>query len=336
MNKGYKVLILGNGRIGRAVLHYLKNEPLIERAAFLSREGEAKKCDLLIGALPGDLGEQPLRLAFRYRKNLIDISDVEPQVYAKKNREAIKSGITLIPCCGFCPGLINFILGRELAGEKDIKAIEIKAGTLSWQKDYFPFLWCFEDLVLEHRIPSWQILCGRVKKFPPFAGYRRERFFGIEAESYFAQSGFENMMQGIAVENFSFRVLRPLGFKGFFGFLESEGFLKKDRLAVTKGIVEENVKENITLAAIDIKSPAGRTAWLMKSVSGPKEKLNSMQKITAITPVAMAKALLSGRIKERGVLFPEVLGRDSFLFKEILRENNIRQVRVVKSERAKC
>ena len=334
MKSGYRILIFGNGRIGRGVFYYLKQDPLIRQVAFFSQGQDIAKYDLLVGALAGGLGTLPLRIALKHKKDLIDISDVEPEFYLKKKRESAHKGIAVVACCGFCPGLINFILGRELAAHNDIRAIEIKAGSLSPQKDYFPFLWCFEDLILEHRIPSWQIIKGKIKKFPPFSGYLREKFFAIEAESYFAQSGFENMMEGLRIKDFSFRVLRPYGFMAFFRYLENEGFLKKDTLAISKKIVERKIKENITLGTIDILTPDKKVTWQMKSSSGPGERLNSMQKITAITPAAMAKSILRGLLKGKGVFFMEELGRDDALFGAVLKENKLRKVEIVKSTRS--
>lgn len=321
MQKGFKVLILGNGRIARAVYYYLEKSALIKKTAFLKQKQDASECDLLIGALPGDLGALPLSLALKYRKNLIDISDVEPGFYLKKEKEVFKKRISVIPCCGFCPGLLNFILGNELARKEKIGKIEVKAGSLSQIKYYFPFLWCFEDLVLEHRIPSRQIIGGKIKKFSPFAGYRKEFFFGIEAETYFAQSGFENMLGGLKARNFTFRVIRPAGFKEFFSYLESEGFLRKETMPVTKNIVENNVKDNITLAQIHIEQGNKKINWQIASCAKQKEEINSMQKITALAPVALAKALLRQKIKKNGLFFMEELGTDNALFAAVLEEN---------------
>ncbi len=323
MKRGFNILVLGNGRIARAVSFYLGKSRLVRSVTLDSVGKNVAKYDLLVGAFPGDLGTIPLKLALKHRTDLIDISDVEPQVYMK-NKQLIESrGITVIPCCGFGPGLINFILGRELAGRKNIDTVQIKAGSLSPKANYFPFLWCFEDLVLEHRIPSWQVINGKIYKFGPFARCQKERFFGIESESYFAQSGFENMMRGVRVKNFSFRVVRPRGFREFFYYLESEGFLTNANMLTAKNIVEKDVLDNITLATISLMEKRKEIIWLMKSQSKRKERLNSMQKITAVTPAAMAQALMSGSIKEKGLLFMEELGKDARLFDYLLKANRI-------------
>ena len=147
MSSTKKILILGNGRIAGAVSFFCKKITGAS-VAFLHSDEDAANCDLIIGALAGELGEKGLNLALKYKKNLLDISDIDPPYYLK-NKKAIKdAGIIVIPGCGFAPGLVNCILGRELTALKNIKSVEVKAGSLTKKRFLFPFLWCFEDLTL--------------------------------------------------------------------------------------------------------------------------------------------------------------------------------------------
>jgi len=311
MRKQEQILILGNGRIARAAAYYFKKNK-IGRISFLSADKEAAACGLLVGALPGALGERGLALALKYRKNLLDISDLDPPFYLAKKKEIEQAGITVIPGCGFSPGLVNFILGRELSLNNKLREIEVKAGSLSPKKYFFPFLWCFEDLVLEHQIPSSQIISGKKLKFAPFAGYQKEKFFGLEAESYFCASGFENILGKTGVENFKCRVVRPSGFMHFFNFLKSYSLLQ------AKELLEAKKEDNFTLSEITISTGKKKIRWLLKSFSRKIEALNSMQKITASVPAVIGRLLLENKIKSKGILFMEELGRDKFLFNALL------------------
>ncbi len=314
----YKVLILGQGRIAWAVNYYLKKNNPSWAVSYLSSEREVNGADILIGALAGPLGEEGLSLALKYKVDLIDISDIDPPFYLRRKKEIERRGITVVPGCGFSPGLVNFILGGELIRLKGIREIEIAAGSLSPRKLFFPFLWCFEDLILEHQIPSWQTRGGKKRKFSPFAEYRKERFFGIDAESYYCASGFENILDKVRLDSFSCRVVRPLGFREFFGFLKNEGFLNKENQAFTKKVVEANAEDNITLAQINIKAIGQEVRWRLKTFSKKNEPFNSMQKITAVAPAAIAGMLAVGRIKRSGLLFMEDLGQDAGIFKDLL------------------
>jgi len=319
MTKNFNVAIIGNGRIGQALRYYFKQYSFVSRADFLSKDSDAGRYDLLVGALPGEIGKKCLNLALKYRKNLIDISDIDPPEYLKQKSEIKKRGILVIPGCGFSPGLVNFILGRYLFKPSSVKDIEVKAGSLSPKKDFYPFLWCFEDIVVEHTIPSWQIVSGKKKKFPVFAGRRQEKYFGIEAESYYCASGFENILHK-GLKSFVVRVVRPRGFRRFFSFIKSHGFIDKANIAITKNMLESRKEDNFTFAEVNITLKNAKSRWFIKSFSRKSDRLNSMQKITASFPASLGKFLLQGKIQKSGLLFVDSIAQDKQIFEALLKE----------------
>lgn len=335
MGKRHKIFILGDGRVGQAILYYLEKNIPYAQAGFLSDDSQAKGCDLLIGALPGELGEKGLSLALRNKINLIDVSDIDPPFYLNAKKKIGKAGITVIPGCGFSPGLVNCILGREFSRNNAVSGVEIKAGSLSKKEFYYPFLWCFEDLILEHKIPSWQVISGKKIKFPAFAGYQEERFLGVAAESYFVASGFENLLDEFRVKNFKCRVIRPAGFMYFFNFLRNHGFLDKENAAVSKQILEQHKENNSTLSEITLETGKEKVVWQVKAFSGKNEPLNSMQKITAAAPAIIAGLILENKLNGQGLLFMEDLGKNRDLFELLLngiRKENITAKRNIRQE----
>ena len=313
-----KVLILGKGRMGRAIAHYFKKFKLPIRIKFLLKEKEIKNSSILIGALPSEIGELGLKLALKFRKDLIDISDVDFPFYLKHKKEIFKKGISVFPEWGFSPGITNLICGRE-ARKNKIKKLEILAGTLSPQEFFFPFTWCFEDLVEVHKLKATLIKMGKRKRLPPFSDYKKERIEGIEGESYLAE-GLCSLIENLKVRDMSYRILRPLGFFYFFKYLESYGFLKKRSFQHIKSILEKKKNDNLTLAYIKIMTSKKKILWKIKSFSSKNEKLNSMQKITAIFPVILLKFLLKKDFPKGKIFFPENIGKDESLFRYFLKE----------------
>lgn len=314
MSKENTILILGYGRIANAVLYFLRKKLKNYKVSFLKEEKELEKCSLLVGALAGELGEKGLRLALKYKVNLIDISDIDPPFYLSKKNEIKKCGIIVIPGCGFSPGLTNFILGYEASKNNNLESIEIEAGSLSKKRFYFPFLWCFEDLILEHKLDSFQIVDGKKKKFLPFSNYREEEFNNIAAESYFCPSGFENIFKKVNVKNFSCRVVRPLGFEAFFKFSDNLGLFKKETLMYSKKTFESVKEDNMTLGKISFLLKRKGFSWVLQSYSKKEEKLNSMQKITATMPAVIASLIIGRKIKEKGLIFMEDLATTPGMF----------------------
>ncbi len=313
-----KALIIGQGRIASAVGRYIRILRRGVRVAHLAASKDAARADLLIGALPGGLGEKSLALALQYKKDLIDLADLDTGFYPARRKQIERAGITVVPACGFCPGLVNFIIGSAGARLRGISNIEVMAGSLSPRPFYFPFLWCFEDLVLEFMVPSWQMVGGKKKTFPPFGGYRSERFFGIDAESYLGQSGFENLTAALGTPTFTYRNIRPAGFMQFFRFLHNYGLFESKNILNTKGLLEARKDDNLSLARIRIRSSQEESEWLMKSFSGKGERFNSMQKITALFTVNIIAAFAAGRVRHKGLVFCDALGRDEALFRDVL------------------
>jgi len=313
-----KILILGKGRIGKAIDYYLNKQGLKIKVNFFNNEKDVKNSDLLISALPGDVGELGLKLALKFKKDLIDISDLEHSFYLKNKRKIKEKGILVIPFAGFSPGLVNFICGREVK-ENKVNEIEILTGSLSKQKSSFPFLWCFDDLIEGHQLKATLIKNGKKVKVSPFSDYRKEKIEKIDAESYLAE-GLCSLIDTLKIKNMSYRIIRNFGFSHFFKYLESYGFFNDQNIDFTKKILESRKQDNLTLGEIRIKSAKKQILWKMKTFSKKNEKLNSMQKITAIFPVALAGELLKGSIYQKGLIFPEQLGEDKSLFKEIFKE----------------
>lgn len=330
--KKIKIVILGPGRIGQAVRHYLGLYLSGSGVLFSFDEGRIRDCDLIVGALPGETGHRCLESALRHKKDLVDISDMDPPFYLKYKRDIRRQGITVVPECGFSPGLVNFLLGHEISLAPSIDEIRVKAGSLSPKERFFPFLWCFQDLVLGHRIASWQFIDGKRAKFPPFSACQNESLLGIEAESYLSASGFENLFEASGAKTFTYRVIRPKGFKGFFCYLENQGFLESENIEKTRAVLEGKKSDNHTLAEITVLTQDRKITWLVRSFSGKKEGFNSMQKVTAALPAIIGRMMAENSLNGKGLVFTEELGGDRRLFRVVLRHIKEQGIRLERAD----
>jgi len=314
-----KAVITGNGRIARAILHFIKEFDLDIDIEIYNPGSSLNNTDLIIGTLPSGLGEESLKLAIENKIDLIDLADLETDFYINNSKKINESGITVLPGCGFCPGLVNFILGKEFKNNNKIDTVTVKAGSLSPVKSYFPFLWCFEDMVLEFLNPSYQIVNNKKMEFPAFDGYEEEKLFDIDTESYLCQSGFENLLSKAGqVNNFYYRNIRPKGFMHFFKFMHNYGFFNEYNLISTKTVLEKKVEDNISCSTITISHPLNISKWVIKSFSKKDEKLNSMQKITSLFTIAVLRLLLNNKINIKGLIFAEDIGSNSSIFDEVI------------------
>lgn len=321
MKKDLKVLILGKGKIGLAVSYYLKKIKAAKKVVFFSNEKEVNDFDLLIGALPSGVAEKSLKLALKYKKDLIDVSALPVSFYLKHKKEIQKKGIKVIPGCGVSPGLVNLIAGFESQNFKRLEEIEISAGTLPWKiKYFFPFTWCFEDLIEQHLYPASIIKNGKKIKLPPFSGYKKEKLEKVgEFESYFIEE-WNSLLYTLKPQNISFRVIRPIGFYYFFQYFKNYGFLKKENISLTRDLLTKKKEDNITLILVKVKRENKEVLWKIFSFAKKGDKLNSMQKITSIVPAVIFCFLAERKIRNPGIIFIEDLVKDKNLFKKIIKE----------------
>ena len=75
--------------------------------------------------MPNEAAEKGLKLALKYKKDLIDVSALPISFYLKFKKEILKKGIKVIPGCGFSPGLVNLIVGFESQNFKKINRKDI-------------------------------------------------------------------------------------------------------------------------------------------------------------------------------------------------------------------
>jgi saccharopine dehydrogenase-like NADP-dependent oxidoreductase len=325
MKKKLKILILGRGKVGKAVAYYLGKLKATKKVAFFANERNVKNFDILIGTLPSKVSIKGLKLALKYKKDLIDVSALATPFYLKHKKEILKRGIKVIPGCGVSPGLVNLIVGFESQNFKKIKEIEISVGTLPWRiKYFFPFTWCFEDLIEQHLGGASIVKNGKKIGLPSFSGYKKEKLKKIgEFESYFIEE-WNTLFYSLKPRNISFRVIRPIGFYYFFQYLKNYGFFKKKNISFTEKLLTQKKVDNVTLALVKISGVSQRQKkevfWKVFSFAKKGDKLNSMQKITSIVPVIILQLFSKDKIKNKGVIFMEDLGKNKNLFKEILKE----------------
>lgn len=337
MKKNLKILILGKGKIGQAIAYYLKKLKAAKKVAFFTKEKEVKNFDVLIGALPSEVAEKGLELALKYKKDLIDVSALPISFYSKFEKEILKKGIKVIPGCGFSPGLVNLIVGFESQNFEKINNIEIAAGTLSQNSDFFfPFTWCFEDLIEQHLYRASIIKNGKKINLPPFSGYRKEKLKEVgEFESYFVEE-WNSLFYSLKPKNISFRVIRPIGFYHFFQYLKNYGFFRKENLPFVEKILTKRKEGNVTVAVIKIsgirQKKKKEVIWKVFSFAKKEEKLNSMQKITALVPIIILNLISQNKIKDKGILFLEEIGKNKKLFGEIIKKIKNEKTIILKSQ----
>ena len=311
-----KIAILGDGRVAQAIQYLAAQNSWCELQIFMEPLDHLQSYDVILGALPGCMGRYSLAAALASQRSLVDRADVETAVYEEHENAIETAGISVIPGAGFCPGLVNWLIGHELATQQ-VREVEVMAGSLSSTRNYFPFLSCFEDMAGDFDRSSFQKVNDIESMLPPWAGYREESIGGIAAESYLGASGFENLMRDSGVPTFTFRHLRPRGFQSFFQFLHSYGAFDLSNLAQTKELLEDRLEDNVSLARIRVASDTHVRTWEIQSSTNADSPLSSMQLVTGAFALEMLRLAASGTTQP-GLIWCEGLAQQTSLTSEIV------------------
>ncbi|MCD6403133.1 MAG: saccharopine dehydrogenase NADP-binding domain-containing protein [Candidatus Aenigmarchaeota archaeon] len=361
-------IVLGAGRIGVSIAYALSKYLKVKRVGIVSNKKEelekakrivgkgletfeidvmskkvidvVKDYDVVVGALPGSIGTRSFEVCIQAHKNLVDVSDLDYVEYKKFGKLAKKKGISFIPEAGFSPGLSNLLVGYEYSNVDRVEEVCIKAGTLPKKGEkVFPVTWCFSDLVTSQRIKPTIVKNYKKINLNPFSGYTKEKLPELgEVESFYIEN-LSTLPMTINPRNMSYRVLRPLGFRFFFEYLDSYGFLE-DKEAEIDGnkinlfkLVEKVLTfkevDNYTVLFIDFKGRKGKrtyvSKWQAMSFSKKREKFNSMQKIVSASTSLFVKILVDGYTKP-GINLTETLGREENIktLKTIFKKSGIK------------
>lgn len=354
----YRILILGSGSIGKAIAKYLADNEAVSNIALFSNNKKelqdakkdtgsrkirtvlgnifkkkvqpvAQEVDFIFNALPGKIALRGMKLALETRKNLIDVSDIDYAEYIGFHREAMRKSIMIIPECGFSPGLMNLVIGFETSNLQVTENIEVRAGTLAQDREYFfPVTWNVSDMIEEHLLKATLVKNRKRQSVPPFSGYQEERDKKVGIfETYFAE-GLGSLPFTRQARNMSYRIIRPLGFAFFFQYLKNHGFFEDQPLfiqgkkisprAYTETLLSRSKEDNIALLFVVLQGKKEnvrkRIVWKIFSSARKHDKLNSMQKITGLVPTAIFQSFLEGSIQHRGIISMEKIGRDKKVF----------------------
>ncbi len=273
-----------------------------------------KNYDLLINALPSRYGKYILECAIESKRNLVDISFMQEDVY--EFEEDIKhSGIFVIPDAGLAPGLSNLCAGNACA-KISPHTIKIYVGGIPKEENP-PLNLCVtfnpEDLLSEYKRYVKIKENGILKTVPPLTGIEEIEFPMGKFECFYTD-GLRTLLHTLDIENMCEKTIRYKGHAEFIKNTPEDELLKIFNEYVNKEI------EDMVLFRVIAKSEKECIEYNMIDYYDRKEKLSAMSRTTGFTSAVITKKIIEGKIKGKGIIPLEKIGEKEELFKEILEE----------------
>lgn len=258
-------LILGAGRVGRAIAFDLANESgwqvaiadrSVEALARAARgldverlelsvevEGSLRAIvsgfDLVIGALPSFLGFAALREVIEAGKPYVDISFFEEDPLSL-DALARERGVVAVVDSGIAPGFDNLILGHELERCDNVDRFTCFVGGLplirSWPWEYkAPF--APYDVINEYTRPARMVSGGKVVTRPALSDPELIEFPGVGTLEAFNTDGLRTLLTSVDVPEMIEKTLRYPGHAEKMRLLREAGFFSNEPLQLDGGAV---------------------------------------------------------------------------------------------------
>lgn len=291
--------------------------------------------DLLISALPSREGYRLAELASRVCIDLVDVSFISEDPYAldKAFREC---GRIYVPDAGFAPGYSNIVAGYiyNKLFKDSLEKLEIYVGGIP--RENIPPLgyvvtWSAEDLLEEYVRPARAIINKSLVNIDPLEHIGVIEIPGIGLFEWFYSDGLRTMLRNIRSETMFEATLRWPRHLEKIKLLRDLGFLDREKIRfnnseeeiirLTARILEKKLRKRISDMAIlyvrGTRDLDKKYEELVVMYGEPED--HATPRFTAIITYSVAELVLSGKLRERGVVAPENLWEYIDYFRENLR-----------------
>jgi len=307
--------------------------------------------DLALGALPGDYGYAAVKAALEAGANMVDVS-FTPEDPTALDAKAKKMGVTVIPDCGVAPGLSSMLVGYGASRLDKVDSAHVMVGGIPETPVPplgYTVTWSAEGLVDEYVRGARIVKKGKIVEVPALSGLEEINFPGVGALEAFYTDGLRTLAGSLpGVGDMWEKTLRYPGHVEKVRLLRDLGFFSDDPVTVqgvevpprlaTARLLERSLwmpdVGDLLAMQITVKGLKGgeRLGYVFRVLDRYDHdgKVSAMARTTGYTAAIVACELASKKIKEKGVIPPERLGRDRGFMKNLLSE--LRELNVVVEE----
>jgi lysine 6-dehydrogenase len=328
---------IGVADVDPAALARMKNKAGVRTIeADLSDPAAVRKVvgdfDLVLSAVPGFLGFQTLRAVLEARKDVVDIAFFPEDPFAL-DALAREKGVTAVVDCGVAPGMSNILIGRAQSQLDTVASVLIYVGGLpevrEWPYDYKAGF-SPVDVIEEYTRPARYVQNGAVVVRPALSEPEFLDFPGIGTLEAFNTDGLRTLIQTVPAPDMKEKTLRYPGHIEKMAVLRETGFFSQEEIEVNGARVRPL---DVTAKLLFPKwkmGPADRDITIMRVVvegtaSGrnrrftsdlldrfdPETGVHSMARTTGYTATMAVRMLARGLYARKGIIAPELIGRES-------------------------
>ena len=289
--------------------------------------------DLVIGAVPGPMGFETLRVVIEAGVDVVDISFFEEEA-TELDQLARERGVTAVVDAGVAPGLSNLILGHYESALEATHRFETLVGGLparpappwEYKAPFSPI-----DVIAEYTRPARMRRSGQVLILPALSEVETVDLPGVGTLEAFNTDGLRTLLRNSTVPDLVEKTMRYPGHADRVRVLRDSGFFREDEVELSSGEriapielsarllfdawMYEPGEPDLTVMRVivdgeDSDGPVRHQHYLLDHYDDASAT-SSMARTTGYTATAVARFLLEGRFHHPGIAPLEIVGRES-------------------------
>lgn len=287
-----------------------------------------EKSDLVLSAVPGDLGYHTLRKIIGCRKNVVDISFFPEDLFGLDGL-AKEKGVTAICDMGVAPGMSHILLASACRELDHVTSARIYVGGLPKDRIHpweYKAVFSPADVIEEYMRPARFIKNGEIITKPALTDLERITFPSTGELEAFNSDGLRSLLNTMNIPDMVEKTMRYPGYTDKISLLKSSGFFDKEPVEVgrmpvipleyTSRILFDAWKlnegdEDITVMRILVKGKKDNQRKYIQydlyDEYDREKSIHSMARTTGYAATIVIRLLATGGYDNPGVNPPEFL-----------------------------
>jgi saccharopine dehydrogenase-like NADP-dependent oxidoreductase len=307
-----------------------------------------KDQDLVVGALPGAMGFKALRVCLQAGKNIVDISFFPEDPFLLDDL-AKSQGVSCLVDFGVAPGCSNLFLGHLQTQLARLDCFSCYVGGLPQQR-HWP--WEYKapfspaDVLEEYTRPARYLAHGQLVTKPALADPEWIDFDELGTLEAFLTDGLRTLLRVTDVPFMVEKTCRYLGYREKILTLRESGFFSTTPrlingvmicpLEVTAHLLfdawrlgpqdKDLTAMRLIATGLNSQGEAITRRWDLLDYYDPLSETSSMARTTGYTCTSAVRMMAQGLWTQKGIIPPEVVGREAACFQFILEELRRREI----------
>ena len=284
--------------------------------------------NLVICAVPGSIGFETLRAVISAGKDVVDISFFDRDPFELQELTEM-TNVTAVVDCGVSPGLSNIILGFHNEWMK-IESYKCYVGGLPDERDWpFQYKAFFSpsDVIEEYVRPARFVSGGKIVIKDALSDSELMEFKNIGKLEAFNTDGLRTLLKTMKIPNMIEKTLRYPGHIELMKIFRESGFFSEEEIEINNSRIKpvnltskllfkqwkpDKDEEEFTILRFIIRGKEDdrkkEYTYELLDRFDLETGFTSMARTTGYTCTAVARLMLEGNLKKKGILPPEYIG----------------------------